>query len=277
MLDSGARNTIEELKAKFFLEPAIGNNIYVEGTTDKALLEWFLKSIGLSSHNVLLISTVEIEKDEVLKIGLKDNNRNRIIVLTNLIEENIIGIIDSDFYFLENQSDFQKNKNLLLTDYANFEMYLFNEKVIEKILIGFPEKRIQDINVFFQNITNILKNIFLIRYAKEKIDNSLAHVCFLKNLNITKGKINFDREKYLVKYVKSNYGLVGKFNDFISQLNLKSDDRKMIHGHDFTKLLCHYLGITTGEKHAISLLYASLEISDLKEEQMFVNLLKILK
>ncbi len=53
------RRTLEELVTRYQLEPEL-RDIYVEGKTDKILLEWFLEQKGVENFAVYEIDTVEI-------------------------------------------------------------------------------------------------------------------------------------------------------------------------------------------------------------------------
>jgi len=275
MLDSGQRKEIDEIITKYELEPSLEKEIYIEGSTDKALVDWFLKKSNITNISVLEISTVNVEKEKVLSMGLDDNNRNRLVCLSHLVEVGIICIIDSDFDFLETPP--YQNNNLISTDYSSMEIYGFNKEILEKILLGYPAKKPKDFQVFKTMIGTILLEIFLIRYTKSKIKKELKHIHKInKDLKIKSNNIIFDRDNYLKKYVKNNKQLIEKFNNFISSKkeNLPNEIRKIIHGHDFIYLLGYYLGITDEKPRETfqKSFYSALEYDMLKEENMFKTL-----
>jgi len=273
---AGQRSTIAEIKTKYKLHPSLAPTVYVEGSTDKSLLQWFIKQTKIKDVIVLEIKSVEIPNSETQSLKLEDNHRNRIIALTTLIKKNIIGIIDSDFNFLEKAS-YKKNSNLLETDYANMEMYLYNEENLDKIFLSYKEsKQSQD----FLTFNGILIELFLISYAKKKIKNNLSQIDFSKNITLKSNQIIFDGDSYLAKYLQHNKELIKEFDKFINGIkkSLPTDKRKIINGHHFVELLYIYLEIKQKDAKEIftKSLYASFEYATLKKENMFTKLVSLL-
>lgn len=85
MSSYGDRKEIDEIITKYEFEPTLDKEIYVEGSSDKALIEWFLKRAGLRNITVLEISTVNITPQRVFDLGLNDNIRDRIITLCHFV------------------------------------------------------------------------------------------------------------------------------------------------------------------------------------------------
>lgn len=273
----GRKSTVEELVMKYRREPSLEKSIYVEGSTDKILVRWFLKQAKI--HNVIVneINTLELNIQKVFDLGLDDNERGRVVTLTTLIDDKVIGIIDSDFDFLKEPS-YPHNRNLCKTDYSCMEMYFFNEDTLEKILLGYQES-IQPSNFieFKIMLSEILSELFLIRFAKDNIQKDLPHIDFSKNIKKISKNLILERDKYLSKYVSFNADLIKRFNVFIAEMKteLPVDSRKIINGHDFIALAQIYLGIK--QRDAIDTfqksIYHLLEFDKLKEEEMFKNIL----
>ena len=59
MSDSGYRKNIEEIIVKYELEPSLDKELYVEGSTDNELIEWYLNISKI--HN---ISLFEIDNEQ---------------------------------------------------------------------------------------------------------------------------------------------------------------------------------------------------------------------
>lgn len=269
------RSTIEEIKIKYKREPTLAKTIFIEGSTDKALIKWFLKQAKYTDLSILSIDAAEVPKSEVLALGVEDNNRNRIITITTLIDDNIIGIIDSDFDFLQ-KGTYPQSDNLCKTDYANMEMYLYNKETLEKIFLSYNDKKnVED----FLKLSYILIELFLITYAKKNIKNELSSIDFVKELTLKAKTISFDLDKYLDKYLKHNKELIAEFNSFIGDIKtrLPEEEREIINGHDFVALLQVYLEIKhSKEKEVFSRsLYSSLEYNTLKDKNMFKKLLSL--
>lgn len=288
-MSSGDRKEIDEIITKYEFEPSLDKEIYVEGTVDKAIVELFLKKSKIKNITVLDIQTVNIAKDKIVRLKLnfdedndENNNRTRIIALCSLVKTGIIGIIDSDFDFLKSPC-YEIPSHLLSTDYANMEMYCFNEETLEKLLLGYPSKQPENYRLFLNMLSSILQELFLIRYAKESIEKKLKYCDFnnKKYLFLESKTINFNKEIYLQNYLSHKQESIVKFNAYIDEIKTKlpTENKKMIQGHDFVSLLQFYLEIKqkdaklTFEKS----LYSSLEYDMLKEEEMFKKLLLLLK
>ncbi len=282
-LKKGKKSTIEEIIVKY--KRAKIKKIYVEGSTDKALIQLFLKKSEIKNIVVLRIETVDIPKEliEEQKLELEYNNRNRVIVLSLLIQEGMIGIIDSDFDFIE-EPIYTKPLHLLSTDYSDMEIYGFNEDTLEKIFLGYPSKQAESYPKLLNMISDILLEIFLIRFAKKKIEPRRSHIDFLKKnkdfLSLNLKKITFDRDIYLKKYVSDNASKVKEFNNFIEEKKstLSHDIRKVIHGHDYVDLLMFYLEVKDEKSRELfrRLFYSFFDFNLLKEEKMFKDLIKTL-
>ena len=138
-MEDEKRRRFEELVARYELEPSL-RDIYVEGLTDKSLLEWFLEKCGIDNYAIYEIDTVEITAHELYNLGLNDNARSRVIALAlklnNYFKEclpSVICVADRDFDYLLGVSEFDCDL-LLFTDYTSIEMYLFNPSIIQKFL-----------------------------------------------------------------------------------------------------------------------------------------------
>jgi len=275
MRDEGRRSTVQEILVKYKREPELEKTIYVEGTTDKALIKWFLKQAKITNVIVNEINTISIETSKILELGLDNNARGRVITLTTLIDDFIIGIIDSDFDFLE-EPNYPHNTNLFKTDYACMEMYCFNEEILEKLILGYGDSKQPKNFVEFQlMLSGILTELFLIRYAKDTIQKDLKKINFEKYLKLKSKNLTFDRDKYLSSYLSNKSEIIDKFNTCITHLksNLPTNVKKLINGHDFVTLIQFYLGIKQGKEVFEKSLYTSLEFDKLKEEEMFQKIL----
>ena len=281
MSNFGDKKEIDEIIVKYQLEPSLNKEIYVEGSSDKSLIEWFLKQAGIRNIIVLEISTVNIKSQRVINLGLDTNNKNRIISLCDSIQNGIIGIIDSDFDFLEIPK--YTYPHLFRTDYASMEGYCFNVKILEKILLGHISKQVEDYNSLLKVLGDILVELFLIRFSKEKLQKNNKYLTFDKKkyLSSTNNQLYFNRTLYLQNYFSNKQEIINEINKFIDKqkLSLPSDIRKVIHGHDFEDLLLFYLNITQKDAKEIfkRSLYSALEYESLKKENMFIKLLQALE
>ena len=56
------KRTLDELNTLYELEPGICD-VYVEGTTDKCFVDWYLRRKGHESVTVYPIDVIEVPKD----------------------------------------------------------------------------------------------------------------------------------------------------------------------------------------------------------------------
>lgn len=250
-MENEIRRTLDELVTRYELEPELCD-IYVEGKTDKLLIEWFLDQKEHQGFVVYEIDTVEIPAQLLFEQGLKDNNRSHVIALALYIQEklletplHLICIADKDFDLLfgkEYQCDL-----LLFTDYSCLEMYLFNEVVLDKCLrlgLRLPQPEAGEI---LNQVSKVLEDLFLIRATNEALGLNMT---WLKNFGDCcklnkKNQIKFDSKSFITKYLNSNSNR-SQESGFITKLEeLRAKElieiRYKIHGHDFTELLCWYI------------------------------------
>ncbi|WP_375504190.1 hypothetical protein [uncultured Nostoc sp.] len=251
-MENETRRTLEELVSRYKFEPELCD-IYVEGKTDKLLIEWFLKEKQLQDFAVYEIDTVEIPAQLLFELGLKDNIRSRVIALALHIHDKLLEtplhitcIADKDFDWLfgkEYQCDL-----LLFTDYSCLEMYLFNEAVLDKSLrLGLRLSQPKASEILNQ-VSRVLEDLFLVRATNEALELNMRWLekfgdCCKFNRN--NNQVQFDLKSFITKYLNSN-GNRSQESRFITKLEeLRAKElieiRYKIHGHDFTELLCWYI------------------------------------
>jgi hypothetical protein len=292
-MESEYRHKFEELVARYELEPDL-RDIYVEGTTDKDLIEWFLKQKGQQDFAIYVIDTVDIPAERLNELELNNNRRDRVIALAldiqrqlSEIPSHLTCIADKDFDWL-----FQKNYEcdiLLFTDYSSLEMYLFNEKVLDKFMTLALGLSNPPVNEILDNLSKVLEELFLIRATNEALnlkmtwlkEKDLGNCCSLKGT-----AIEFQTESFIAKYLNKN-------NQYNSQLifvtkvqelkrNSITERRCKIRGHDFIALLCWHIKnkiaknrkIFHDPKNVAVNLLLCVEAEELAKEHLFQRLLE---
>ncbi|MEH1856297.1 MAG: hypothetical protein V7L11_32575 [Nostoc sp.] len=251
-MENEIRRTLDELVTRYELEPELCD-IYVEGKTDKQLIEWFLDEKQLQDFAVYEIDTVEIPAQSLFELGLKDNIRSRVIALAIYIHDkflenplHITCIADKDFDWLfgkEYQCDL-----LLFTDYSCLEMYLFNEVVLDKYLrlaIRLSQPKASEV---LHQVSRVLEDLFLIRATNEALELNMTWLEKFGDcckLNKNNNQLQFDLKTFITKYLNSNSNRSqeSRFITKLEELRAKEliEIRYKIHGHDFTELLCWYI------------------------------------
>ena len=255
-MEDEKRRKLDELVARYELEPSL-HDVYVEGLTDKCIIQWFLQESNLDTENVAVyeIDTIDIPTDRLFALGLNDSNRSRVIFLAcqlqSLFEGSlppVICIADKDFDNLIASSHIE-SELLLFTDYTSIEMYLFDSNIIEKFLrLALHKDDLEAVNIL-NNISPILEEMFLLRaanhslsYGMEWLSSASLRRCFKRR---TGGQIEFDSNDFVDKYLNKNNRSSEKiaFLDKVKELRNKniSEIRDKIRGHDFIELFCWYI------------------------------------
>lgn len=284
------RRKFEELITRYEMHPTF-RDVYVEGSTDSALVRWFLHEAGQKNVKVYDISTVDIPSSLLEKLSLGNGERTRVITLARELETKlpedtcqVTCIIDADFdRILDRQN---QCKLLFLTDYTCMEMYLFNSRLARKWLqleAGVDMESLSA-DALLDHLANILRELFLVRLANEALELHLDWVDFTGCCRVRGAKIHFCREDFLHRILNKNcaHGRRGMLTATIEEMRgkLSDDYRQNIHGHDFTCLLAFYFRKTAAKKkwlHDSSgiarSLITSLERDFIKDENLFRTLL----
>jgi hypothetical protein len=295
-MEDEKRRKLDELVARYELEPSL-HDVYVEGLTDKCIIQWFLDKSNLDTKNcaVYEIDTVDIPTDRLFALGLNDSNRSRVIFLAfqlqRLVETSlphVVCIADRDFDDLIGSSSIE-SELLLFTDYTSIEMYLFDSNIIKKFLrLALGKDDLEAVNIL-TNISPTLKEMFLLRaanqslsYGMEWLESNALRRCFKK---IRKGaKLEFDSNDFVDKYLHKNNRNSEKiaFLDKVKELRNKniSEIRNKIRGHDFIELFCWYIEpyLSKNKKWfsepdiVLGTLLCCLDVDDLMQEKLFQEL-----
>jgi hypothetical protein len=255
-MEDEKRRKLDELVTRYELEPSL-HDVYVEGLTDKSIIQWFLEKSNLDTQNVAVyeIDTIDIPTERLFALGLNDSNRSRVIFLAcqlqSLVEGSlppVICIADKDFDNLIASSHIE-SELLLFTDYTSIEMYLFDPNIIEKFLrLALRKDDLEAVNII-KNICPILEEMFLLRAANESLSYGMKWLepkalrrCFKRGKG---GQIEFNSNDFVDKYLHKNNRNSEKnaFLNKVKELRNKniSEIRNKIRGHDFIELLCWYI------------------------------------
>jgi len=278
---------IEELVARYKLEPTI-KDIFVEGSTDKSLVQWFLEEETKRDVFVYEISTVLIPNDLVLELKQETNRRGQVYALAYTLQrcvgansQQATCVIDRDFANLLGEDNV--DGILFLTDYACMEMYAFNVPTIDKflkiIVRGFPKSA----TVVLQELAEVLQELFLIRLANKLMEFSLKHISWERCCSLVGLQLSFDVSEYIGRYLNTR-GRRTQIEEFTFVINewrvkLSEDPRHQIQGHDFIEFLTWYIykhrGVKEVNDEAViqRSLLGCIERTQLMQEPLFQTLL----
>ena len=246
---SDLKRSIDEMLSIYLLEKDF-IDLYVEGPTDKSIIENFFEYKG-KEVKVIEIDTLDFSdySDAINDLDLR-SNKNKLIVLSRLLLENKIRtdincVVDRDFDGILNE--IEENEYLLYTGYSCMESYVFTEVSIKKILdVGIRNFPFNSRQVF-KEISGVVFFLFIMRIVNEKFDFNCTFPKIENNLtaNRTTGVFNFDANSYLEKFINTNK-LTSKskiIKDYIIEVKslLTNDKRFYMNGHDFILILFHYI------------------------------------
>lgn len=279
------KRTVDEVISICKLEPST-KNIYVEGISDKLVIDNFLKKQKKSDISVYNIDCIDYSEvfagmpPEDIKV-LKESNKEKVAYLALKVENEVekchlLGIIDRDLDFVNNHV--KSGENLSYTDYNSMEMYLFSYDNIDALLKN-SFRITSNVNVdnFMKSIGQVCRVLFYIRAYLESSNGSM--VDFKKNLSYDRkdNTCSLDIKKYISKIAQANkmvYSLDGLHKEIEEKLAKSVDDIRLeIKGHDFIKVLyfsiCKHKKVSMDESELANTFWVYLDDRVLANEPLF--------
>lgn len=279
------KRTVDEVISICKLEPST-KNIYVEGISDKLVIDNFLKKqkkSDISVYNIDCIDNSEVftgMPPENIKV-MKESNKEKVAYLALKVEKEVenchlLGIIDRDLDFVNNHV--KSGKYLSYTDYNSMEMYLFSYDNIDALLKNsFRITTNVNVDNFMKSIGDVCRVLFYIRAYLESSNGSI--VDFKKNLSYDKqdNTCSLDIEKYINKIAQANR-MVCSFDGLYKEIQEKlaksvDDIRLEIKGHDFIKVLyfsiCKHKKVSMDESELANTFWVYLDDRVLVDEPLF--------
>lgn len=277
-----AKRDIDTLLLKYSLEPDC-RDLYVEGSTDKAVFDWCVKENILSSFDIYDIDSVNFDSIDS-SINFK-GNREKVIELTTIVNSKISGmldplrgLIDADFDIILN--NYIVNRFILYTDYANLDMYCFRESILDNLFSAYL--RINFNHLIFLNICEVMQELFVLRLNCMQSNPPIKFITPARSCTLNGDLISFNRLNYIGKLLhrRQNSPEVLNFSNEVDErcALLTEDPRNQIHSHDLINILSWYarkmnVERTLYNETAISrALWLKLDCNDIMNEDMFTNL-----
>lgn len=253
-MDKDYRSTIDELIALYILEPEL-RDIYVEGSTVKASVDWFLKWLGCKSVTIFEIDSVNIPSSLVSDYALNPGNRDELIVLSEefkrLLENDakyLLCIADSDFDFLLGRKYY--SRYLIYSEYTSTDLCFCSEDALEKLFILGVRSLPYNIEKLIDNFAEVLQEVFLIRTANEKMGWCMEWIDFCHCCRTKDNLVIFDSKEFIKRYLSKNQrrGEIKEFTSVCEELrSIKVETFKhRIRCHDLFNLLGWYISKKVG-------------------------------
>ncbi|MFP5275604.1 MAG: hypothetical protein ACLGPM_00695 [Acidobacteriota bacterium] len=243
MSQPAERRTLDELVARYDLEPELGD-VYVEGMFDKDVLTRCFHDFGQMDRIVYEIDTVEIPMATLVREGLDEGNKQRVIALARILQRIEREIAcrclvdrDLDHWF----GPLETTRTLVWTEHCSIELYFFTDAVLQELLIVAARAQIQDWRKFICSMTNALLDLYAMRLADRELGWSMQWLSTHKQLKAGPDQIEFNKEEYVRRLLLKN-GRSKRAADFSATLakrrsSLICDPRRAIRGHDLTDVL----------------------------------------
>lgn len=285
------KRTVEEIISICKLEPST-KNIYVEGISDKLVIDNFLKKQKINDISVFDIDCIDFS-EVFAKISpsdlnvLKDSNKEKVAFLALKVEKeaencHFLGIIDRDLDFVNDH--IKSGKYISYTDYNSMEMYLFSRDYIAALLKNtFRITSNVDFYKFINSIGHVCRTLFYIRAYLESFNGSMVDIkkdfSYDKKCNICQ----FNIKSYIKKIVQVNKTINSADNlykEIIEKVNTPIDDIRLeIKGHDYIKVLylsiCKHKKVNMNEIELANTYWGYLDDRVLVNEPLFQRICKL--
>lgn len=238
-----ARRTTAELRARYELEPEL-KDVFVEGSFDQDVLQSWLRKTNQIDRIVYCIDSIDIPSDLLLRHGLSEGNKQRVIALAKELSTFPTGgayrcVVDRDLDQWLNT--FETVTGLIYTQYCSIELYFFSSDIVYEILVTTAKAKVNSWAEYFESLTNTLRYLFACRLAAREHGWALRWVPFDRSLKREESCVTLDNKDYLNRLLMAN-SRKSPDQAFISSIvawkdRLDGDPRTYIMGHDFVQCL----------------------------------------
>lgn len=243
------RRSIDELVARYELEPDLAD-VFVEGPSDRTLIEWVAEEAGISGVAAYEIDTVDVPRTLLTALKLENNNRGRVIGLVQELDRRasttffnrVAGLVDGDLDYFD--GSVPHSRLLMVTDFTATELYLFSVPAIHKLLrlvLARPSVNAQKV---LNAITPILVELFIVRVAARRLGIPLGLVGFEGVCTVKSSGVVFDRSEYIARFIR-RAGYSSSHLAFVAEVArlhtvAPTERRHVVHGKDFLRVLRWY-------------------------------------
>ncbi len=251
------RRSVTDLVAMYTYEPSL-QDVYVEGSTDKALLEY-----ALQNDNIRIVDTSQIDlPTQILEeFGLTPGNRDRVIALAALLErelatsiKGILCVIDDDLdRFLDRE--ITGYRYLISTDFCCLESYWYGQQQLLKYRkLGLHDKGPLRETDLIETLDPVVREFFLLRAAAASLGLRLGWLDPTGQCARLGNRIDFDEDEFITRWLNKNKAS-GQRQALIEERErlrplLDTDTRLCMHGKDFILMLSWFVRPYVGNQLA---------------------------
>lgn len=289
-MSKGPRREVAELIALHRRERGM-QEVFVEGNEDQGFFREFLVAFEFRDVGVYPIDTVDVPTELVLKLGLPDGNKGRVVALAALLEgqvscSDLVCVADTDLdVLLERQLQYSL---LLYTDYSSLELYVLNFAALRKLLTAIapglqktPEQVIDELAV-------LMRDSFLIRAAAEQLGFALRYPDRHSDYCVHNRKLNtiwFRTDDYIRSCIRECAAPQAEHRlkeavETLRQITI-NEPRLLMHGHDTVDTLVWYIrqqGFNTYHPETMMrMIRGMIDFKIVADEPLFIELLRRLR
>lgn len=247
MTERADRRTIAELEARYVLEPSL-RDIYVEGPSDRVLVELALKCLGESSRiRAYEVDTVDVPAALLEKRSLLGGNKGRLLALadelaiksTRDLQSSAACLADLDLDgILGTCRDYPL---LVYTVGLSLDVVLTEPAVVQKllsvVLLGFP----QPAERLLDQLLPVLNERVLHRLAAAQLGIETEPQALAKSCTFDGWKLEFHASTFVRRYLEKarSVPLQSRFLESVegNREAISREPRKYVHMGDFFELL----------------------------------------
>lgn len=238
-----ARRTIYELVVRYELEPGL-QDIFVEGQFDRDVLTSYFRAAKQIDRMVYEIDSVEVPAELLIKHGLTEGNKQRVIALSRELAEIPVEcsyrcLVDKDLdhWF----GPLEPTARLVWTEFCSIELNFFSDEILRDVLISAAKTKIALWDQYIESMTSTLCGLYALRLADRQLGWDLKWLSIDRCLSYKNSRVNFDFADYVDRLLKNNRKSHSKkqFETSVDEWKNKlvDDHRNFIRGHDLVELL----------------------------------------
>jgi hypothetical protein len=240
------RWTIQELRARYELEPIL-RDVFVEGEFDRELLSRCFQIEHKHTWNAYSIESVDIPIEILQKHNLTSGNKQRVIGLARELSTLPLHCLvrffvdrDLDHWF----SELERTPRLVWTSYCSLELHFYTEDLIMDVLHTTARVRPKSWPCLLESMTDILKNLYILRLADRELAWRMNWIRFEKLLGKSESRITLPIAELIQRVLQKNgkYAMRAQFEESVDSWKKRlhdtdSDPRYSIRGRDFIAVL----------------------------------------
>lgn len=236
------RRSEDELRTRYLLEPTL-DDIYVEGHSDKRILERALDELSVS-RPVYSIDSVEVSARTLAKFGLTSGAKQRVLALS----EHLSLPSDSPVRFLVDRDRDEwfnrlRSQNCLrYSRYCDLESHFFREEIVKDLIVGAGRAKLVDWNSVYSFLISVSRQVFAVRMADDELGLQMTFIDIDRFLKKSDEGIEFDLDQFVIRSCHKNgmarmeRVMLDCVERWLSTL-ASSDVRRSLRGHDFLQIV----------------------------------------